>query len=298
MSKKQFIKRQILIINKLKQKPSSFLDLQKHLQHESQFDEENYEISIRTFQRDIAEIKSLFDIEIKYNRSEFVYEIIEDQNEPHNQRLLEAFTVLDTLKLAQQYEDEIIFEHRKAQGLENMFILLHAIKNKFEITFKHQKYWEDFQTSRSIQPYILKESKNRWYLIGLDNQKNQIRTYGLDRISEIIVTKTKFTKPLKNEIQNKLKNSFGVIYDENEVQKIVLQFTNFQANYIKSLPLHASQKIVLENEKFCIIELQIYPTHDFIMEILSLGKEVKVLEPKTLLEKIKTNLKENLDNYK
>lgn len=297
MSKKQFLKRQLLIINKLKSNSSSFAELQKHLQYQSQFEEENYELSIRTFQRDIAEIKSLFDIEIKYNRSEAVYEIIDNQNQIHNERLLEAFTILDTLKLAQQFEEEILFEQRKSLGLENAFILLHAIKNNFEIIFEHKKYWDDFQTKKTVQPYVLKEAKNRWYLIGLDTKNNQIRTFGLDRISNIEVTKITFDKPPKSFIQNKLNNSFGVIFEENQPQKVVLQFSSFQANFIKALPLHHSQKIVSENQEHTIIELQIYPTYDFIMEILSMGKEVKVLEPQNLKKEVIVILKKSLNNY-
>lgn len=297
MSKKQFIKRQILIINKLKSNPCSFIDLQKHLQHESQFDEENYELSIRTFQRDIAEIKSLFDIEIKYNRSASVYEIIDNQNQLHNERLLESFSILNTLQLAQQYDEEILFEQRKSLGLENVFILVHAIKNQFEITFKHQKYWDDFENSRTVQPYVLKESKNRWYLIGLDTRNAQIRTFGLDRISDIEISKTKFLKPSKTRIQNLFQYSFGIILEENKPEKIILRFSNFQANFIKALPLHPTQKIVYEDSTFYDIEILIHPTYDFIMEILSMGKEVKVLEPISLVEKIKMLLTESLINY-
>lgn len=298
MSKKQFIKRQILIINKLKSKSCSFVDIQRHLEHESQFDEESYEISIRTFQRDITEIKSLFDIEIKYNRSEGVYEITDNQNQIHNERLFEAFTVLDTLKLAQQYNDEILFEHRKALGLKNVFILLHAIRNQVEIKFNHKKYWDDFENNKKVQPYFLKESKNRWYLIGLDTEHCQIRTYGLDRISNIILTQTKFEKSSKTRIQNLFKFSFGIIFEDDKPEKIILRFSEFQANFIKALPLHHSQKIVSEKDNFCTIELQIHPTYDFIMEILSMGKDVKVLEPKVLVDKIKKIITESLEMYK
>lgn len=298
MSKKQFLKRQLLIINKLKQRPCSFVDLQKHLKNETQFDEENYEISIRTFQRDIAEIKSLFDIEIKFNRSESVYEIIDNQNQIHNERLLESFTILNTLKLAQQYDEEILFEQRKALGLENVFILIHAIKNQLEITFYHQKYWDKAENRKTVQPLVLKESKNRWYLVGLDTLLGEIRTFGLDRISSIEVTRTKFARPSKTQIQNLFQYSFGIILEKDKPEKISLRFSHFQANFIKALPLHPSQKIISEDNDFCVVELLIHPTYDFIMEILSMGKEVKVLQPTSLAEKIKKIIEETLEEYK
>lgn len=297
MSKKQFIKRKILIINKLKTKPCSFIEMQKHLQYQSQLDEENYDISIRTLQRDISEIKSLFDIDIKFNRSEGIYEIIENQNEIRNERLLETFTVLDTIKLAQNFSDEIVFEQRKSSGLENIFILVHAIKNQLEISFLHKKYWDETPTQKTIQPYFVKEVKQRWYIIGLDVSNQQIRTFGLDRISEINVTKNNFKKPKTATDLNLFQYSFGIIFEEEKPQKVVLQFSSSQANFVKALPLHHSQKIVSDNQDFCVIELLIHPTYDFIMEILSMGKEVKVLEPQNLREKIIKMLVESLNNY-
>ncbi len=297
MSKKQFIKRQILIINKLKTKPCSFIEMQKHLQYQSQLDEENYEISIRTLQRDILEIKSLFDIDIKFNRSEGIYEIVENQNDARNERLLETFTILDTLKLAQNFSNEIVFEQRKSLGLENIFIVVHAIKNRLEILFSHKKYWDETPTQKTIQPYFVKEVKQRWYIIGLDVSNQQIRTFGLDRISEINVTKTNFQKPKNATDYNLFQHSFGIIFEEEKPQKVVLQFSIFQANFVKALPLHHSQKIVSENEDFCVIELLIFPTYDFIMEILSIGKEVKVLEPISLKERIKSILTKTLKKY-
>lgn len=273
------------------------MDMQKHLQYQSQLDEENYDISIRTLQRDISEIKSLFDIDIKFNRSEGIYEIIENQNEARNERLLETFTVLDTIKLAQNFSDEIVFEQRKSSGLENIFILVHAIKNQLEISFLHKKYWDETPTQKTIQPYFVKEVKQRWYIIGLDVSNQQIRTFGLDRISEINVTKNNFKKPKTATDFNLFQYSFGIIFEEEKPQKVVLQFSSSQANFVKALPLHHSQKIVSDNQDFCVIELLIHPTYDFIMEILSMGKEVKVLEPQNLREKIIKMLVESLNNY-
>lgn len=297
MSKKQFIKRHLLLINKLKKASCSFDELQKYLQFQSELDEENYSVSTRTLQRDIAEIKSLYNIEIKFNRKEGVYQLNDDQEDFLCDRILETFTVLDTLKIAENLSDEIIFEQRKSLGLENIFILIHAIKNQLEITFWHKKYSEENTIEKRIQPYSVKESKHRWYVVGKETSSNEIRTFGLDRINNVELSKIKFKKPSKTFIKNLFKNSFGIIYDQNPPQKIVLEFSQFQANYIKSLPLHSSQRIIFEDENSCIIEMYIFPTYDFFMEILSMGKEVKVIEPASLKEEIKNSLIETLNNY-
>ena len=111
------------------------------------------------------------------------------------------------------------------------------------------------------------------------------------------MSKTNFSKPPHNKIDDLFEHSFGIIFDENKPQKVVLEYSRFQANFIKALPLHHSQKTISEDKDFCVFELTIYPTYAFIMEILSLGEEVKVLQPQTLKDQIKAILIKSLKNY-
>jgi len=298
MSKKQFVKRHILIINKLKSKTSSFEELKQYLNIQSQFDEENYDISVRTLQRDISEIKSIYDIEIKYNRKEKVYEITESFIDYRSDRLLEASDILDTIQIAQKFSDEIIFEQRKSCGTEHIFQLIHAIKNNLEVSFYHQKYWEDFNSNKIIQPYFLKESKNRWYVIGIETNTGKIRTVGLDRISSLQISDKKFDKKTNITHTSLFQNSFGIISREEAPIKITLEVSKFQTAYLKALPLHQSQIIASENEMFAILELTIHPTYDFIMEILSMGSEIVVIEPLSLKKEIRNTLLKTLKKYK
>ena len=90
----------------------------------------------------------------------------------------------------------------------------------------------------------------------------------------------KFIPSSNFKVAETFKNCFGVIgSDEKEPEEIILSFTPFQWEYIKSLPLHHSQKLVKDNKNKVQVSLKIYATHDFIMELLSFGKEVKALKP-------------------
>lgn len=299
MSKKQFLKRYLFIINKLRKKPCSFEEIQEHLQEQSVFDDESYEISIRTFQRDIKEIGSIYNIEILYNRSDNVYEIKQDANEEINERLMESFEIFNVLNLSNSLQNHIVVEKRKPLGTENMIGLLHAIKNNFEITFTHEKYLEDeYKKRRTVHPLSLKEARNRWYLVVKDPKDGVVKTFGLDRISALKITNKKFNYPLDYQHDEKFKYSFGIITNEVKPEKIKIAFSHEQAKYIKTLPLHYSQTIIFEDEKGCIIELHLCPTYDFVMEILSMGGEVKVLEPENLKMKIIQKLEATLNQYK
>lgn len=299
MSKKQFIKRHHLIINKLRSNPCSFKDLQNHLEKHSINDEENYVISKRTFERDISEIREIYKIDIEYNRSKNVYEITQDADEVKTDRLIESFQIFNALSISDTVSNHIIIEKRKHLGAQNMHGLLHAIKNHYKIQFTHEKFWKtnNEKKVRSVYPLALKEARNRWYLVAQDPKDGVFKTFGLDRISDVDISREKFPYPKDFNPDEKFKYSFGIITDGTKPEKIKLWFSHEQANHIKSLPLHSSQKTVYENETECIIELYMSPTYDFVMEILSMGAEVQVLEPESLKEEIKLKLLKTLDFY-
>ena len=202
MSKKQYIKRHILIINMLRKKPCSFEEIQTHLKKQSEVDEENYELSIRTFQRDIKEIASIYNIVIECNRSQNIYEITHDANEDRTERLIESFEIFNAINLSSSLQNHIIIEKRKPVGTEHMYGLLHAIKNNLEVRFIHEKYWveDGNKLPRNVQPLALKETRFRWYLIALDIKDNEIKAFGLDRISDLDITQKKFSLAEKYDL--------------------------------------------------------------------------------------------------
>lgn len=301
MSKKQFLKRYFLIINKLRKSASSFEEIQKYLIEQSINDEENYEISIRTFQREIKEIAATHNIEIKYFRLENVYRIIYDGNEERNERLMESLEIIDALKISSTLSDHLIFEKRKPLGTNNLSYLMGAIKNKNEIHFSYSNYWseESVDSHRKVQPIALKEAKYRWYLIAKDLKDNRIKTFGLDRISNLEIKKIVFEFPINFNPEDMFRYSFGIMSeDDKKPQKIVLSFTFEQGKYIKSLPMHHSQKIIIDNENELRIKLFLQPTYDFVMELLSIGSEVKVIEPDSLKKEMIEKLEATLKQYK
>lgn len=299
MSKKQFIKRYSLVINRLRKGPASFEEIQTFLAQQSALDEEKYTMSKRTLQRDLKEILSLYNIEIKSNRSQNRYEIIEDENDDRSERLMESFEILSALNLSKNLQNHLIIEKRKPLGTEHMHGLLHAIKNQLQVQYNYEKYWDSQGETkeRTVFPLALKEARNRWYLIAQDPIDGVVKNFGLDRISNLEISNTKFIYPIAFNIEEQFKHTFGIINSEKEAQKIILKLSNAQANYIKSLPLHHTQKVVSEDESKCTIELYLCPTYDFVMELMSMGKEVKVLEPKELQEEIISKLKASLNSY-
>ena len=212
---------------------------------------------------------------------------------------MENFEIIDALKISNNLANHLILENRRPLGTNNMNYLIHSIKNKNEITFSYSKYWTEVDTQRKVQPLALKEARYRWYLVAIDLKDNHIKTFGLDRISNLEISNLKFEFPKNYNPEETFRHSFGIINEVNkEPQKIVLSFSFEQGKYIKSLPLHHSQKELISDEKEYRIELFLQPTYDFVMELLSIGAEVKVIEPESLKKELIKKMEATLNQYK
>lgn len=296
MAKREYIQRHLLVIKTLKSKPCNFEEIRKYLLSQQEITGDNFDISQRTFQRDLKEINTIYGIEIRYNKKEEWYEIAEEVEEKPFERIIEAFETLSALNFSNHVSSKLILEKRANKGTEHMHGLLYAIENSLEIIIKHQSYWKEQAEVRILQPIAIKESQNRWYLICFDTFKKDFRNFALDRITDLEISTLKF-KPINYDVTANYKNAFGIeTYDTETI--IVLNFNVFQARYIKSLPLHSSQKILFENEDYCRFEYFMHPTNDFIMEIMKYGENVKVEEPIELKEKIKHKIQKMLSLYK
>lgn len=298
MSKRETLARFSLIINKLRRKPATFAEISEALARESDIQGYDFNISIRTFQRDLEEIRSLYDIDIQYDFSRKVYKIESDDQSEVNKRIWEAFDTFHALNITTQLSDFIDFEKRRSGGTENLYGLLHAIKNRVRIKFTYRKYWEDQLTLRQAEPYALKEFKNRWYVLTNDLKDNRIKTFALDRLTDLEITKTHFQIPADFNVNEYFRYCFGIISpNEAKPQEVILSFVPFQGKYIKSLPLHESQQILVDNKKELRAKLTLFITHDFLMELLSYGENVKVLSPVNLVDTMKKAYQNALKQY-
>ena len=294
MAKQDVIKRQFLIVEFLRNKPASFKQISNFLlnkQYELDYD---LAISQRTFQRDCNEIESLWGVEIAFNKRENHYEIVNNENDLHFDRIMEAFDTVAVLQKSKAVSNYLYLEKRKSKGTEYFNGILHAIQNQLVVTFQLNSYWQAASFRRCV-PKAIKESQNRYYLIAYDLDKNDFRNYGLDRISNFVITSEKQKTPEIN-VEAFYQHAFG-IQCYNDPVEIILEFANDQKQYIKSLPLHASQKIIKENNETFTVALFMHPTNDFVMEILRYGAICEVIEPPFLRDRIKDEVKHLQEKY-
>jgi len=279
-----------------RQKRATFAEICDYLDRESDIRGEDFSISKRTFTRDITEIGEIYGIYIKYDFSARNYFIEEEFDTEIENRRLEAFDIFNALKVKERQEKHIFLDTRQASGTEHLYGLLHAINNRLQITFDYQPYYQKEAVERLANPLAIREFKYRWYLFA--ENRERIKCYGLDRMAGLQILNSHFEMPAGFDLAEQLKYSFGIISPNAEQPcEIVLSFDPFQGHYIKSLPLHHTQQILVDNDEELRISLRLYLTHDFLMELLSFGDTMKVIQPQELIDELKAVYENALKKY-
>lgn len=174
--------------------------------------------------------------------------------------------------------------------------IIAAIKHKKVLRLYYQPFYEDKPYFTIVHPYLLKEYKNRWYLIGLNDTKQELRTYGLDRIWELHETDQEYI-PRKFSANSYFRNTIGVISPMGDPPEIRISVSRHQANYLITQPIHESQYIESENENRVIFSYRVHPTYEFKAQVLSMAADARVLSPNSLKKEILRQLNDAILEY-
>lgn len=168
------------------------------------------------------------------------------------------------------------------------------------VNITYQSYWRKNSNTFDVEPYCVKLFKQRWYLIARSPYYDKVMTYALDRILDLeVLADEKFSMPDTFIPSEFFEEYYGVVFDKDlAVEKIKLKVSADQANYLRSLPLHHSQREMQTTDKYSIFELELCPTYDFYQEILRNGEKVEVLEPLWLRKEIAGEIENMWNKYK
>ena len=307
-----------------------------HLEELHDYVQENLgvRVSRRTLQLDLQEMRYSqglgFYAPIEYNRSEKTYRYSKKDysistlpvSADELQGLDFAISILNQFKhlpAIKEFEDAIkkiastVKLNKEARGendyiqLERPFVvkgiefvepILKAITEKRVLRFTYQKHGSDDVSLNYVQPYLIREAKNFWYVIGkrTNKKENKVLTFALDRIHEMQLTDEVFDEE-KIDRKNFFKNVVGVTVGVGKTERVMLSFTPLQGRYIKTVPIHHSQKILKETKNELRVSLDVAVNHELKMQLLSYGENVKVLQPKSLANEIKATAKGMLKKY-
>ena len=182
------------------------------------------------------------------------------------------------------------------RGSEWLSVIANAIGNEEALQISYLPFDNEKLREYIYHPYLLKEYRNRWYVIGWDDHAGMIRTFGLDRIENIKKAEIPY-KYAEFKPSLYFSHTIGITVGDLDPREVVLSFSPLQGKYIKTQPLHSSQKILIDNAKEFRIKLDILINYELLMLILGYGKEVEVIKPQSLRDEVRRVLEQALAHY-
>lgn len=251
------------------------------------FDHESM-IPERTFHRYKDAIQEMFQIDIRYNKSRGYYiENTEDiQRDELRQWLIGTFAVENLIGESSELRRHILLEDIPS-GQRHLTPIIEAMRDGVKIRIMYQSFHSAEPSTFILAPYCVRVFRQRWYVLGTSEKGKELRLYGLDRILNTERTTTPFVLPQNFDAEAFFANGYGVTVDERKPEIVRILVDAYQANYLRSLPIHPSQEETERNNDYSVFQFFIVPTYEFIKELLSYGGTLEVLSPKWLRKEMK-----------
>lgn len=183
------------------------------------------------------------------------------------------------------------------RGSQFFTALVHAILDKWKVNITYKSYVRNEPRAYVLDPYLLKEYEDTWYLIAFNPERKIVQTFGLDRVLKLEVLEEVYIPDSSIDMDSFFDHSIGITTFNEKPVKVLLEFSYPQARYVEAKPWHATQKVIQKTEDKLQIELDVLVTQELVSKILSFGSAVIVQKPKSLIQRIRDQVNGMSDNY-
>lgn len=265
---------------------------------------EGVSIARSTFNRHRYAILDMFGIIIECDKKDgFRYYIDNDyvlEEDSIQNWMFSTLSVNSVLSESKGVHERILLERIPSDG-ENLHKFIDAMKRGVRVKVNYRRYGaEASKSSMKLDPYFVKLFGRRWYaLVKFPEPTAYLFTLAFDRIVSLELTDEKYVYEKGFDPAGWFRDCYGIVRDpEVPVETVRIRAFGREANYLRDLPLHHSQKEVESGEEYTDFELTLRPTADFFSPLLARGAAIKVLEPKWLADEIKQQHQAAIELYK
>jgi len=190
--------------------------------------------------------------------------------------------------------------NRLLKGLEHINPLYQAILHERPLLITYKSFKAATAQEQVYYPYLLKEYRNRWFLVACTKKRKLLLNLALDRIIRFQeLPKEPFITYKGIDLDHYFDDLLGVTKTEKDrAHKVILAVSKFQAPYVLTKPIHHSQQLLKEEaDGSIIIRIDVVLNFELERELLGFGEYVKVLAPRQLVQRIKRRLDTATEQY-
>ena len=255
----------------------------------------------RSFNNHREAVAEVFGIEIACNRSTNRYYIDAGESAVDKREsvdwLINTFTVNSLLSLGKERLSGRVSVEDIPSGQKYLVSVMQAMLDDAVMELRYRKYLRE-EELRHIRPYAVKEFAKRWYVVAWSLEASALRVYAMDSILSLQPTGEKFRMPTDFQVDRLFEASYGVYLPEDDPPVIVkLRTTLREAAYLQDLPLHPSQMFLGMEDGHCLFALRVIHNPNLVMELCRHGSGLEVLEPASLREQVRQELRNALKMY-
>jgi proteasome accessory factor B len=170
-------------------------------------------------------------------------------------------------------------------GLATLRLMQQALHDRRTIEADYHSFGRDSVSRRRLDPVHLWYQQGGIYLVAYCHTRRQVLTFALERFRQVRLTADTFEAPREFNLERYLEGSFGLF--RGEPVRVSLRFSRQVARYVAERSWHPTQALspLLTGELQMILRVPLSP--ELRRWILGYGKDVEVLEPKSLREEIR-----------
>jgi len=207
--------------------------------------------------------------------------------------MLSTLTVNTVLSDSASLRNRILLENVPA-GEEYLQTIILALKTNRRLNITYQRFGcESYE--KTVSPYALKLFRQRWYILTYTGR--HMATYALDRMLSVEITDETFEMPANFSPEDYFAEYYGITTDDTPMAHVVIRAYGNLPNYLRTLPLHTSQKETEHTDEYTDFSYDIRPSVDFILALMSYTDSLEVLEPMELRQKVCNSLQASLERY-
>jgi len=258
------------------------------------------EMNRMTFFRHKCAIEDMFGVQIDFDRKRGKYFISNEEvlgRDSVQNWMLSTLSVSNLLGESKALQDRILLE-RVPSVVGRMEPIITAMRKSVKLLMAYRKYDHGEAKEYLVAPYCVKLYRQRWYMLAL-YEEDRLHVFAFDRMEKVRVTQESFVIDPDFDAQSYYADCMGVTKIESvKPQRVVLRAFGNECDYVRSLPIHASQRELGSGDGYTDFEYYVRPTLELCGHILSRGARLKVIQPQSLANQVYQMLQDAVNHYR
>jgi proteasome accessory factor B len=206
--------------------------------------------------------------------------------------------------LAQHVERtlDVLAQHPRDEGFsERVHRLTRAWAERRVVTLEYEpaRYAPEAVARRAVvRPYLIEPSlqTHALYLIGWDETRDALRTFKVERITDVALTPRTFELPEGDGLESALRRAWDIIADQAPTE-VVLLFAPGVAARVQEATWHPTQRVAMAEDGSLTWTATVAGTIEIRLWILSWGDDVEVLSPPELRKDVALTHRRAAERY-